>query len=102
MDADHLLTMFTLFQWIMTYYCLGHGGHLDHALQWFGGLNGKSVREVCPTGCGHKCNFMQQLSAFPRTGSLRNINDALNKSTELAPQVDKLPAGLFCRPTAPR
>lgn len=31
---------------------LGHGGHLDHALQWFGGLGGRSVREVCPTGCG--------------------------------------------------
>lgn len=30
----------------------GHGGHLDHALQWFGGMSGKPVREVCPTGCG--------------------------------------------------
>ena len=25
----------------------GHGGHLDHALEWFGGNN-----EFCPTGCG--------------------------------------------------
>jgi hypothetical protein len=33
----------------------GHGGHLDHALQWFGGLNGQSVREVCPAGCGTYC-----------------------------------------------
>lgn len=74
----------------------GHGGHLDHALQWFGGLNGKSVREVCPTGCGHRCNFVQQLSTFPRTGSLGNINDVV-KSTHAGPQVDKLPAGLFCR-----
>ena len=31
----------------------GHGGHLEHALQWFGGGHGgKAVREVCPTGCG--------------------------------------------------
>jgi len=29
----------------------GHGGHLDHALEWFG------MNEVCPTGCGHKCNL---------------------------------------------
>lgn len=35
-------------------YCpgCGHGGHLEHALQWFGGIQGKPVREVCPTGCG--------------------------------------------------
>lgn len=70
---------------------------MDHALQWFGGLSGKPVREVCPTGCGklvkaptigqpvgysfiswshsslsigHKCNLSQTLSAFPRTDSL--------------------------------
>ena len=24
----------------------GHGGHLDHALSWFGGLSGKAVREL--------------------------------------------------------
>ena len=30
----------------------GHGGHLEHALQWFGGSSGRTVREVCPTGCG--------------------------------------------------
>jgi hypothetical protein len=42
----------------------GHGGHLDHALQWFGGLSGKPVREVCPTGCGHKCNLQ---ALFSRT-----------------------------------
>ena len=29
----------------------GHGGHMDHALEWFG------KNEVCPTGCGHKCNL---------------------------------------------
>lgn len=29
----------------------GHGGHLHHALEWFGS------NEVCPTGCGHKCNL---------------------------------------------
>jgi hypothetical protein len=52
---------------------LGHGGHMEHALQWFGGLSGKPVREMCPTGCGHKCNMMQPLSAFPRTESLRDL-----------------------------
>ena len=31
---------------------VGHGGHLDHALEWFGGQGGTPVREVCPTGCG--------------------------------------------------
>ena len=25
----------------------GHGGHLEHALEWFGGGN-----QFCPTGCG--------------------------------------------------
>jgi hypothetical protein len=50
----------------------GHGGHLDHALQWFSGLDGK-VREVCPTGCGHRCNMTKQLSAFPRTDSLQDF-----------------------------
>ena len=30
----------------------GHGGHLDHALEWFGGMGGTPVREMCPTGCG--------------------------------------------------
>ncbi|MGK3754643.1 MAG: hypothetical protein ACI8RD_006952, partial [Bacillariaceae sp.] len=48
----------------------GHGGHLEHALQWFGGLDGKAIRTVCPTGCGHKCNFVQMATAFPRTMSM--------------------------------
>jgi hypothetical protein len=52
---------------------IGHGGHLDHALQWFGGLSGNAVREVCPTGCGHKCNMLQQLLSFPRTESLKEF-----------------------------
>jgi hypothetical protein len=48
----------------------GHGGHLDHALEWFGGgIDGNPVRESCPTGCGHRCNLSTQLSAFPRTDS---------------------------------
>lgn len=51
----------------------GHGGHLDHALQWFGGGKGTAVREVCPTGCGHKCNLLQHTSAFPRTSSLNEF-----------------------------
>ncbi|KAL7552029.1 hypothetical protein ACHAWF_015240 [Thalassiosira exigua] len=29
----------------------GHGGHLEHALEWFG------FNEFCPTGCGHRCNL---------------------------------------------
>eukprot|EP00536_Pseudo-nitzschia_multiseries_P002425 jgi/Psemu1/251619/estExt_Genewise1Plus.C_320062 len=48
----------------------GHGGHLEHALQWFGGLDGRAVRTVCPTGCGHKCNLVQFASTFPRTMSM--------------------------------
>ena len=32
----------------------GHGGHLEHALEWFG------KNEVCPTGCGHKCNLFKK------------------------------------------
>lgn len=58
----------------------GHGGHLDHALQWFGGLCGNVVREMCPTGCGHRCNMAQHLTAFPRTESLRqtSFNESLD------------------------
>mmetsp|Transcript_62676 Transcript_62676/g.70081 ORF Transcript_62676/g.70081 Transcript_62676/m.70081 type:complete len:1140 (+) Transcript_62676:51-3470(+) len=48
----------------------GHGGHMEHALQWFGGSNGKPIRTVCPTGCGHRCNFVQMATAFPRTMSM--------------------------------
>jgi hypothetical protein len=32
-------------------------------------MDGKPVREACPTGCGHQCNLSRQLSAFPRTDS---------------------------------
>lgn len=56
----------------------GHGGHLEHALQWFGGLNGKGVRTVCPTGCGHKCNLVQMATAFPRTNSMALSDSSLN------------------------
>ena len=48
----------------------GHGGHMSHAIQWFGGPDGKAIRTVCPTGCGHKCNFVQMATAFPRTTSM--------------------------------
>lgn len=58
----------------------GHGGHLDHALLWFGGPSGKTVREVCPTGCGHRCNLVQSVSAFPRTESLRCLPVTLDGS----------------------
>jgi hypothetical protein len=60
----------------------GHGGHLEHALQWFGGSqSGKAVREVCPTGCGHRCNFLQMVSAFPRTDSFKGLPLAEISST---------------------
>jgi len=41
----------------------GHGGHLEHAVEWF------KQKEMCPTGCGHRCNFLQSssVSPFPRT-----------------------------------
>ncbi len=37
----------------------GHGGHLDHALEWFG------KNEFCPTGCGHKCNLFPNKQCNP-------------------------------------
>mmetsp|Transcript_13167 Transcript_13167/g.31155 ORF Transcript_13167/g.31155 Transcript_13167/m.31155 type:complete len:233 (-) Transcript_13167:32-730(-) len=30
----------------------GHGGCMVHANEWF------STNSVCPTGCGHRCNFL--------------------------------------------
>ncbi|GKY92256.1 hypothetical protein MPSEU_000196700 [Mayamaea pseudoterrestris] len=51
----------------------GHGGHLDHALQWFGGQQDRAVRGACPTGCGHRCNLLQQISAFPRSSSMKEL-----------------------------
>lgn len=40
----------------------GHGGHLEHALEWFGGNGNKaSANSQCPTGCGHHCNLVQAL-----------------------------------------
>uniref|UniRef100_A0A6V2AHI3 GATOR complex protein WDR24 n=1 Tax=Ditylum brightwellii TaxID=49249 RepID=A0A6V2AHI3_9STRA len=30
----------------------GHGGHIDHTLEWFGGRGERTLRESCPTGCG--------------------------------------------------
>ena len=63
---------FALFPLFLLKIETGHGGHLSHALQWFGGPSsgGGGVREVCPTGCGHKCNLVKELSAFPRTESM--------------------------------
>ncbi len=56
--------------------CLGcgHGGCLEHALEWFTGLD-NPFRECCPTGCGHKCNLitLPRASHFPRTGSLNHL-----------------------------
>jgi len=45
----------------------GHGGHLEHALKWFG-----SGQELCPTGCGHKCNMLRQ-TTFPMTHSFNSL-----------------------------
>lgn len=61
----------------------GHGGHLQHALQWFGGLTGKQVRTACPTGCGHRCNLVQMVStAFPRTNSMAGALAASSLTAE--------------------
>ncbi|CAJ1936291.1 unnamed protein product [Cylindrotheca closterium] len=40
----------------------GHGGHLECALKWFGGFESEPPREICPTGCGHRCNFQKMNS----------------------------------------
>jgi len=49
----------------------GHGGHLEHALSWFGG-----EQQLCPTGCGHKCaNVLQTCVTIPRTQSMREVGD---------------------------
>ena len=48
----------------------GHGGHLNCALEWFGGVEGLPPQEMCPTGCGHKCNLLQRIQSFPRTNSM--------------------------------
>jgi WD repeat-containing protein 24 len=53
----------------------GHGGHLEHAIEWFGGINGLPPRNsVCPTGCGHRCNLFKTIKAFPRTDSLKYLD----------------------------
>lgn len=58
----------------------GHGGHLEHALSWFGGLGGNTMREFCPTGCGHKCNAFQRMRSFPCTDTLRDPADIFENS----------------------
>ena len=52
----------------------GHGGHLEHALEWFTSLD-NPFHELCPTGCGHKCNLitLPRASHFPRTESLNHL-----------------------------
>lgn len=52
----------------------GHGGHLEHAIEWFGSLENQ-FHELCPTGCGHKCNLITvpNASHFPRTASLHQL-----------------------------
>lgn len=44
----------------------GHGGHLEHALDWFGGTD-NPLREMCPTGCGHRCNSLIRLADSSKT-----------------------------------
>ncbi|KAL7573899.1 hypothetical protein ACA910_001913 [Epithemia clementina (nom. ined.)] len=46
----------------------GHGGHLEHIMGWF------AQRHECPTGCGHVCNMVQSLNAFPRSTSMRDLD----------------------------
>lgn len=69
----------------------GHGGHLEHALEWFTSLDNK-FHELCPTGCGHKCNLitLPRASHFPRTESLNHF-----QSFDLH---DKKP--LLCKPVS--
>lgn len=52
----------------------GHGGHLEHAIEWFTSLDNK-FNQLCPTGCGHKCNLISlpKGSTFPRTESLHHL-----------------------------
>eukprot|EP00934_Nitzschia_sp_Nitz4_P001856 Nitzschia sp. Nitz4//scaffold43_size134323//5968//9728//NITZ4_003276-RA/size134323-augustus-gene-0.212-mRNA-1//1//CDS//3329551879//1856//frame0 len=64
----------------------GHGGHLEHALEWFGGINGGTARESCPTGCGHRCNLVQTVSAFPRTDSLKCLPTLDSNGTDWFPK----------------
>ena len=70
----------------------GHGGHLEHALQWFGGLNGKAVRTTCPTGCGHRCNLVQMATAFPRTMSMARSETSLLDHTRMLDYPTCVPA----------
>ena len=52
----------------------GHGGCLEHALEWFTSLD-NPFREFCPTGCGHKCNLiaLPRASHFPHTESFNHL-----------------------------
>lgn len=44
----------------------GHGGHLECLLDWF------SMNEVCPTGCGHKCNLFPNCAPHKSDALRRN------------------------------
>lgn len=67
---------------------------MEHALQWFGGLNGKAVRTVCPTGCGHKCNLVQMATAFPRTMSMAQSDSSAASSMDNLVSMQLLQKGL--------
>lgn len=48
-------------------YYIGHGGHLQCAMKWFGGLTTtKSRHDCCPTGCGHRCNMFHNNEGIPK------------------------------------
>jgi len=51
----------------------GHGGHLEHALEWFGASNIYALQGMCPTGCGHKCRMVGETTtrSFPIIEYLR-------------------------------
>ncbi|RXG55744.1 WD repeat-containing protein 24 [Armadillidium vulgare] len=59
-----------LFVW-----CQGcsHGGHLMHLFEWF------SENTVCPTGCGHECEFTGYTS-MPGRPSRSSLREDLNES----------------------
>ena len=70
----NIVWKFPCFSWtrLMALISLGHGGHIDCAMQWFGGPNGKMVRETCPTGCGHRCNMFRQSECIPKDYVIEN------------------------------
>lgn len=69
MDISRKTTIYFSFSLVLP----GHGGHVECAIQWFGSISGEKKREVCPTGCGHRCNLVQTVTAFPRMNSMQCV-----------------------------